>query len=110
MSVLTCPVCQGTMREISRNGVQIDICTQCRGVWLDRGELEKIASDIDERSRKAFLAGYWEDADPKHRRRDDDDHRRRHDDDDRYRDDDDDRRHGSNTRRERRWSFLDFFD
>ncbi len=84
------------MKEISRNGVVIDTCTQCRGVWLDRGELEKIASDIDERSRKAFLAGYWEDAVPTNQRRADDD--------------DDDRRPGYGTRRERRWSFLDFFD
>lgn len=43
MSVLTCPVCQGAMREVNREGILIDVCTQCRGVWLDRGELEKLA-------------------------------------------------------------------
>lgn len=43
MSVITCPVCQGKMREMNKQGVLIDVCTQCRGVWLDRGELEKIA-------------------------------------------------------------------
>lgn len=43
MSVLTCPVCQGPMREIEKHGVLVDTCTQCRGVWLDRGELEKLA-------------------------------------------------------------------
>jgi uncharacterized protein len=42
MSVLTCPVCQGAMREYNRDGILIDSCTQCRGVWLDRGELEKL--------------------------------------------------------------------
>jgi Zn-finger nucleic acid-binding protein len=31
------------MREMNKQGVTIDVCTQCRGVWLDRGELEKIA-------------------------------------------------------------------
>jgi Zn-finger nucleic acid-binding protein len=44
MSVLTCPVCQGAMREFNREGILIDCCTQCKGVWLDRGELEKLMS------------------------------------------------------------------
>lgn len=44
MSVLTCPVCQGEMREVARSGVMIDTCTRCRGVWLDRGELEKLSA------------------------------------------------------------------
>jgi len=51
MSVLTCPVCQGAMREVSKDGILIDVCSQCRGVWLDRGELEKLtnllANDYD---------------------------------------------------------------
>lgn len=34
------------MQEISRNGIMIDVCTQCRGVWLDRGELEKLLGNI----------------------------------------------------------------
>ena len=46
MSILTCPVCQGAMREVMRDRVIIDVCTQCRGVWLDRGELEKIAETV----------------------------------------------------------------
>ena len=57
MSVLTCPVCGGTMREVNRNGVLIDTCTQCRGVWLDRGELEKIASIVGDPEPKGFLGG-----------------------------------------------------
>jgi uncharacterized protein len=44
MSVLTCPVCRGAMREMNKEGIMIDVCTQCRGVWLDRGELEKLAN------------------------------------------------------------------
>lgn len=39
---MKCPVCEETMREIDRHGVTIDICPGCKGVWLDRGELEKI--------------------------------------------------------------------
>jgi Zn-finger nucleic acid-binding protein len=31
------------MREMNKQGVLIDVCSQCRGVWLDRGELEKLA-------------------------------------------------------------------
>jgi Zn-finger nucleic acid-binding protein len=30
------------MHETTRNGVLIDVCSQCRGVWLDRGELDKL--------------------------------------------------------------------
>ena len=37
---LTCPKCRGTMRNYERNGIHIDQCTECRGVFLDRGELE----------------------------------------------------------------------
>lgn len=37
---LICPKCQGAMRSYERNGIQIDQCTECRGVFLDRGELE----------------------------------------------------------------------
>lgn len=39
---LTCPKCQGAMRSYERNGIQIDQCTECRGVFLDRGELEQL--------------------------------------------------------------------
>jgi uncharacterized protein len=36
------PVCDVTLSISSREGVEIDFCPQCRGVWLDRGELDKI--------------------------------------------------------------------
>lgn len=39
---LTCPKCQGAMRNYERNGVHVDQCTDCRGIFLDRGELEKL--------------------------------------------------------------------
>jgi len=39
---MQCPI-DGTQLVMSdRNGVEIDYCPQCRGVWLDRGELDKI--------------------------------------------------------------------
>lgn len=46
MPILMCPSCQAGMQEINRNGVLIDICGQCRGVWLDRGELEKLLGSV----------------------------------------------------------------
>ena len=42
MPLLTCPNDGAPMTEVNRNGVQLDICPECRGVWLDRGELEKL--------------------------------------------------------------------
>lgn len=39
---LICPKCQGLMRQYERNGVTIDQCTECRGLFLDRGELERL--------------------------------------------------------------------
>ena len=39
---LTCPKCQGTMRNYERNGVHVDQCADCRGIFLDRGELEQL--------------------------------------------------------------------
>lgn len=44
---LVCPKCQGTMRSYERSGVTIDQCTECRGVFLDRGELERLAEAED---------------------------------------------------------------
>ena len=44
MPILACPNGNGAMQELNRNGVLIDVCTNCRGVWLDRGELEKLLS------------------------------------------------------------------
>jgi Zn-finger nucleic acid-binding protein len=47
---MQCPVCIDEMLRISeRQGIEIDYCPRCRGVWLDRGELDKIierANDV----------------------------------------------------------------
>ena len=49
---MTCPACGGELVEIERSGVRVDACRSCRGVWLDRGELDKIIererSDLDD--------------------------------------------------------------
>ena len=49
---MSCPVCRVPLVMSERQGVEIDYCPQCRGVWLDRGELDKIL----ERSAQEFSA------------------------------------------------------
>jgi uncharacterized protein len=39
---MNCPVCNISLNLAERQGVEIDYCPQCRGIWLDRGELDKI--------------------------------------------------------------------
>lgn len=43
-STLTCPKCGSDMRSYERNGVVVDQCTGCGGLFLDRGELERLAA------------------------------------------------------------------
>lgn len=69
---MKCPVCNVELKMADRQGVEIDYCPQCRGVWLDRGELDKII----ERSATAMPSRARNDDD------DDDDRRRYHDRDD----------------------------
>ncbi len=42
MPLLLCPNDNGPMQTVQRSGVEFDMCPNCRGVWLDRGELEKL--------------------------------------------------------------------
>ena len=92
-----CPSCGGQLVQIDRSGVRIDACRQCRGVWLDRGELDKI---ID-RAATAYSAAPAYSA-PDDRRQDDDRDRRTRDDE---RGDDRDRK-----RKKRRGFLDDLFD
>ena len=39
---MNCPNCNVTLLISDRQGIEIDYCPQCRGVWLDRGELDKL--------------------------------------------------------------------
>jgi uncharacterized protein len=41
-TTISCPKCGGEMRAYERNGVVVDQCTECRGIFLDRGELERL--------------------------------------------------------------------
>ena len=50
---MQCPNCTTTLTMSERQGIEIDYCPSCRGVWLDRGELDKII----ERNLAAPAAG-----------------------------------------------------
>lgn len=39
---MKCPHCDVELSMSDRQGIEIDFCPQCRGVWLDRGELDKL--------------------------------------------------------------------
>jgi len=47
---MKCPVDQATLLITERQGVEIDYCPECRGVWLDRGELDKLVDRATELS------------------------------------------------------------
>lgn len=95
---LPCPVCKVDLVMSERQGIEIDYCPECRGVWLDRGELDKIierSAVEDERLREprsgqnqnpqAYPSRSAPDYDPRH---------------------DDSRGHGGHGRRYGHGSFL----
>lgn len=82
-----CPSCIVDLKITERQGVEIDYCPQCRGVWLDRGELDKII----ERS-----AGFLPEGG-----------RQRESSAGRFYDDDDDDRMYSKSKKRKRGSFLE---
>lgn len=48
-----CPRCGTVLTMAERAGVEIDYCPQCRGVWLDRGELDKILDRAQEEASRS---------------------------------------------------------
>jgi uncharacterized protein len=68
---MQCPVDGTRLAMADRQGVQIDYCPQCRGVWLDRGELDKL---IEREAAASPVAGTRERERPRHRDDDDDRH------------------------------------
>jgi Zn-finger nucleic acid-binding protein len=93
---LICPKCQGTMRTYERSGITVDQCADCRGIFLDRGELEHLV-DAEQS---------WQRREPSQRERERDreiQFPRTFGDDD----DDDDRWRGEGSRKRRKRSFFD---
>jgi uncharacterized protein len=101
MPLLTSPIDGSTMRQIHRYGIEFDVCPTSGGVWLDKGELEKLMHLIREEvlAESGPAPGY---AAPRDDYRDRGDGRDRRDRDD---DDDDDRRRGRRKSR-----LMDIFD
>ncbi len=54
MNTLTCPKCHGDMRQYERNGVTVDQCSECRGIFLDRGELERLVEAESRWAQQAY--------------------------------------------------------
>jgi Zn-finger nucleic acid-binding protein len=70
---MQCPLCIETVLEPHvHGGVEIDICPKCKGVWLDRGELDKLATSPPALARDSRDDDSWDDDDD-----DDDDDRDR---------------------------------
>ena len=92
MPLLMCPNDNASMQTLDRNGVQFDMRPTCRGVWLDRGELEKLMESAPNDGRAAAQASQpaapqqpaWGQQRPQEPYRSRDDDYRRHKEDERY--------------------------
>ena len=120
MPLFLCPNDNNEMQKINRDGDELDVCPTCKGVWLDRGELDKLLNLQREavESQKQSEARFHKEVDDF--RRDPDEWRRAHPYDEkqgryRYDDDDDDRgdrdeRYRKGGRRRRGFDITDIFD
>lgn len=100
---MQCPVDNTTLVMSDRQGIEIDYCPQCRGVWLDRGELDKL---IERSSGSAPAASHQPQAAPQPQHYQERGHTKQYDDDD-----DDHHRGGSHHGRKHKESWLsDIFD
>jgi len=70
---MKCPTCEEILVITERQGVEIDYCPKCRGVWLDRGELDKIIERSDSASNQENSGRQEKEQKKKFREEDDDD-------------------------------------
>jgi Zn-finger nucleic acid-binding protein len=98
---MICPNCNETLVMSERQGVEIDYCPKCRGVWLDKGELDKI---IERSAENETRSQQYEKPDDRYR--DDDRYREEN----RLRDDEYYKKHGKYPQRKKRGFLGDFFD
>lgn len=68
---MQCPHCHVPLVMSSRQNIEIDYCPECRGIWLDRGELDKIV----ERSMEQSAPQNESRSQARHRKDDDDDYK-----------------------------------
>lgn len=68
---MNCPVCNVSLQLAERQGVEIDYCPKCRGIWLDRGELDKIIERSEQQTVNINPADNRHDHGGDYRRRDD---------------------------------------
>ncbi|HEV2791887.1 MAG TPA: zf-TFIIB domain-containing protein [Solirubrobacterales bacterium] len=62
---LTCPKCGGSMRNYERNGVTVDQCGECRGIFLDRGELDRLIDAESSHYEREYSDRGYEDRPPR---------------------------------------------
>jgi len=80
---LLCPKCHNVMHQYERNGVLVDQCTECKGLFLDRGELEKLVAaesawyGSQPQAEPRYEPPYEPRTEPRYGRHDDDHHRYR---------------------------------
>lgn len=104
MPLLMCPNCDASMQSVQRAGVEFDMCPRCRGVWLDRGELEKLMALEREETQAVY-------GQPKPYSRPDHHHDHRSDPRPDYRRHDDDHRGGAyGYKKKKRFDLFDIFD
>jgi len=109
MPLLMCPNCDGSMQAVQRAGVEFDMCPKCRGVWLDRGELEKLMAL--EREDASAQAGPQRPRAQPYAPRPQEYAQPRYDEPRRYKDDDDRHRHGQHGHhKKKRFDLFDIFD
>ncbi len=89
---MLCPHCTTQMQELTKTGVLLDVCPDCKGTWLDRGELEKILTRAREVEQE------WEDERARFARRPKDD------------DDYEDRRYAGDARPHKKRGWTEIFD
>jgi len=75
---MICPRCnKPTLEEKDRDGITIDVCQVCRGIWLDRGELERLIARADQELERT-TRGYDREREGLRNQDHHDDHHREH--------------------------------
>jgi Zn-finger nucleic acid-binding protein len=66
---MKCPIDNTNLVMSDRQGIEIDYCPECRGVWLDRGELDKIIERSEQSSSQSQSPAYYREMDNRDNRK-----------------------------------------